>query len=630
MELSPNISVGDLVILGNNGKIKKLINGRWLWRSTIDTILSSPSIVTDKCNNVYISGSSSSKITYFNSNDSVFSSKDPSEKDSITISKLSSDGNWIWNSSIMSNSDVYDPQISYSNGYIYVSGIGSNNAFPSFYNSDGLIGINGISGQNDQIFVGKLMETGFWEWCATIDSSSPEKKSFIETDNCGNAYVCGSTPNGIPTYHDLEGNPDLLGLNMENQIFLGKISSDGHWIWNATIENCDIVLGMSYDGCGNVYVMGLSLGDTTFYNSDGVEALDLPSGIGTQVIIGKITSEGQWVWCARIDSPEDDSVDNSFGSCITADSNGNIYVVGCCGDIPTYYNANGQNVISKSYPLSGDKGLKKIFVGKLSNDGRWIWNACIDSVGQDVFASTIETDKYNNVYVGGYGSNNTNPIFYNSNGSVGSRGIIGSADQTFIGKITSYGKWIWNSTIDSLGQESSISVASDNRGNLYSIGSSENVPTFYNTDSNTQFNGHTVEGQTFIAKITNEPTTSHFITIIENIDEESINPESDIKFSGFIGSDKLNFIVGDNYYIETTSHNPKLTNVEYNGTWENNRFAGTAIKSNVIAWNVLEPDSSTKGKYDVVESSSAISILNETIQELVKRTMDLEKGLKTI
>lgn len=358
----------------------------------------------------------------------------------------------------------------------------------------------------------------------------------------------------------------------------------------------------------------MSLGDkeTIYYNSDGQQALIHPAGEGTQITIGKITNEGQWVWCARIDSPYDDPL-----ASITTDSDGNVYIMGNGGSRPTYYNSDG-SIGMNGIQTNDDKSLQ-LFIGKLSNDGKWIWNASIDSTS-DNFAGSIVTDKYNNVYVGGHGAVNTYPTYYNADGSVGMVGTVGMDSQIFIGKLTNQGKWVWNVCVDSSGKEYSLKLSSDNRGNVYSLGTSETTPLFYNTNTISELSGMAKGNQTFVAKLTNEPTTAHFVSLIESVEDGN----ADVKFTGYI--DIEGAVAGKKYYIETTSSEtyPNLTDKEYNGTNEYNRYVGTAVSDNVIAWNLKEPDNTTKGRYDVVESSDSVVLLNETIQELIKRIIKLE------
>ena len=114
---------------------------------------------------------------------------------------------WQWNASIDSSQADYSPSIATDNcGNVYVSGSGTNNTAPLYYNAGNLTdpaNETGRTGSSTQIFIGKLSSTGVWQWNASIDSPQSDLTPSIATDNYGNVYVSGSGADSTaPLYYN--------------------------------------------------------------------------------------------------------------------------------------------------------------------------------------------------------------------------------------------------------------------------------------------------------------------------------------------------------------------------------------------------------------------------------------------
>ena len=116
---------------------KSNLSGFWQWAAYVDSprLEEEPSITTDCCGNVYVSGTTDGA--------------------NRTLEFINSDGN---KATVQPNSNPYD---------------------------------------NNQIFVGKLNSKGFWQWVVYVTSDKfQEKQPTITADCCGNIYVGGVTNAG--------------------------------------------------------------------------------------------------------------------------------------------------------------------------------------------------------------------------------------------------------------------------------------------------------------------------------------------------------------------------------------------------------------------------------------------------
>jgi len=518
------------------GKISSA--GQWLWNASIDTGDNGnaliPSITTDYCGNIYVSG--------------------------------------------------YGASNTFPNYY------NAGNVGPT-------ADMVGRTGVNNQVFLGKLNADGIWLWNASVDSSDNDFNSSITTDRCGNIYIAGyGALNTFPKYYnagntgptaDMSGRTGIL-----QQIFIGKINSEGIWKWNASIDssNYDLIPSITTDNCGNLYIAGYGAANTVpkYYNAGNTgPTADLTgrTGVNTQIFVGKLSSAGIWIWNATVDSNGDD-----LNPTITTDGYKTLYVTGFIppNGPPNYYNAG--NTGPTPDMIGRTAAVSQFFIGKLSFDGEWKWNASINS---NIFysISSITTDNCGNVYASGYGSAGTSPTYYNA-GNTGPTadmtGRVGVFTEIFIGKISSDGKWIWNAAIDSSAQDLYPIVQTDNYGNIYvaGYGAFNTFPKYYNAGNlgpTADMTGRTGIGtQFFIGKLANEARSSRVIGIVKDIQGSNAL----VDFLGYATTGNL-FIAGKDYFIQTT--NPlgtsELTTIGCNLCKCSNRYIGTACENNMIILN---------------------------------------------
>lgn len=566
------------------------------------------------------------------------------------------------------------------NGNVYmVGGAGENK--PIFYNAgpngSTISSGNEIMGRNtttdtSQIFVGKLNSSGQWEWAAAIDNSTSLSPSIV-ADQCGNIYVSSGSDGAI--FYDAGPDGSTVTTTTGNEIkslngsigFIAKIKSTGQWEWvtsiNFSISGNVIIRGLlplltslATDSCGNVYGSSIYLSasdeqlssELLFYDAgpDGSTITDsMISGISTStldigVFVSKLKPTGKWEWVAQISSPSIDL----FPS-VAADSCGNVYVTSYGAGIgqPLFYDTGPEgSTITTGKELIGISTASfdnQIFIGKIKNNGKWEWATAIDSPVNEGSPS-VATDSCGNVYVTGFGSAGSAPVFYDA-GVTGNTTTFGSqitgrtsiGSQIFIGKLIQDGRWQWAVSIDDVlsleekkgGKDkdeddddkdkltdvlsfvTNGSVTVDDCGNIYVAGatSSEFAPTFYNAGPD----GSTIQGptgnelfgrqtttnnpQVFVGKLANDPKTQPVIGIVQQVDQLN---NAIVKFGGVIDSKQDEPLEpGCPYYIN--SYGPvdptvsKLTTEPCNPDVCNcpNRCLGTSCDEKSIIWELEDP-----------------------------------------
>ncbi len=272
------------------------------------------------------------------------------------------------------------------------------------------------------------------------------------------------------------------------------------WSWATRTSGTGelVFTNTTVDAAGNTYVAGRFSGTVTCGTTT------LTSAGGWDLLVGKISATGQWVWAKR--GGRTGALDVAYG--IAVDRTGNVYVG---GEMPagTYtFDALTLTVASVGCP-------RYAFLGKLSATGQWQWvkssatgssihDLTIDASGNlcavgwsrssvtlgagnppspyadYAFASKVSpagvvlweniaavrgwaddvtVDRYGNFYVSGQGSGAA---------TIGPSVLPGlGASDGFVAKISAAGQWQWGQRIGSNSYDGVTDVAVDATGNVY-------------------------------------------------------------------------------------------------------------------------------------------------------------------
>jgi uncharacterized delta-60 repeat protein len=241
----------------------------------------------------------------------------------------------------------------------------------------------------------------------------------ITTDSSGNIYVTGWTGGG------LDGNTNSGG----DDIFLVKYNSSGTKQWTKQIGTPSSEYGedVTTDSSGNIYVTGYTEGELDGNTNSG----------GPDIFLVKYNSSGTKQWTKQLGTSS-----SEWGSGVTTDSSGNIYVTG-----------------STSGGLDGNthSGEGDIFLVKYNSSGTKQWTKQLGTSSFD-YGQDVTTDSSDNIYVTGY-----------TGGGLDGNTNSGESD-IFLLKYNSSGTKQWTKQLGTSSGESGSGVTIDSSDNIYVTG----------------------------------------------------------------------------------------------------------------------------------------------------------------
>ena len=157
-----------------------------------------------------------------------------------------------------------------------------------------------------------------WEWAQKAGGSSGDDQSnAIVVDSNGDIYVTGAFEQ-TATF----GSTTLTSAGQDD-IFVAKMNSTGHWLWavQAGGQNDDRGMDIAIDSAGNVFLTGKFRATATF----GSDSMTAPGINMIDFFVAKIDTWGNWQWVEGVDC---DSAGYCYGTSVAVDSAGYAYVTG--------------------------------------------------------------------------------------------------------------------------------------------------------------------------------------------------------------------------------------------------------------------------------------------------------------
>ncbi|RFN58572.1 SBBP repeat-containing protein [Marixanthomonas ophiurae] len=149
----------------------------------------------------------------------------------------------------------------------------------------------------------------------------------------------------------------------------------------------DVVKKMHVDAEGNSYVTGYFT-DTADFDITNNES-NLTSNGFYDVFVQKTNTEGNLEWAVSIGGAMFD-----YGTGITTDSQGNVYVTGYFDETVDFNPGGGEWLLTS-------QGGGDIFILKLTSNGEFVWAKSVGGTGYEE-STSIDVDELGNVYILGY------------------------------------------------------------------------------------------------------------------------------------------------------------------------------------------------------------------------------------
>jgi gliding motility-associated-like protein len=342
---------------------------------------------------------------------------------------------WLWAKSGDSKSNSYaNGLVTDSTGNIYITGYftGDSITFGNFTL------FNSKKTSSSDLYIVKYDPNGKVLWATKSIGNKAEISNSITIDKSGYIYVAG--------YFDSDslkfGNIILTNSMKHPTIFIAKFDLNGKAIWakKAGGNDNDRAKSIAASSDGNIYVTGffcslnLILGKDTLIKKGSADAF-----------VAKFDSSGNVIWAK--------SAKYSNGNSIATDRNNNAYVIGYFYD---------STVTFGKYILTNASIGLDIFTVKYNPAGNVIWAK--SAGGDDVDDGlAITTDKFSNIYIGGY--------FLSPKITFGNKKYNNQGNRNlFLVKYDSMGNIIWVNTTGGRNDAATYGITTDTTGNIYITG----------------------------------------------------------------------------------------------------------------------------------------------------------------
>lgn len=315
------------------------------------------SVVTDKANNVYVTGDFYSSSIIFGT-----STLTNNGSQNLFITKFDSNGNVIWakkaggsgaDNSLCITADKYSNI--YITGYFYSPQI--------IFGKDTLTNTDNTSNLDD-MFIAKYDSSGHAIWAKYAGGNDHDFGMGLTTDDADNIYVTGGFYSSYIKFHT----DTLHNINAPNSdIFLAKYDSLGNLIWTKSAG------GQSFDKSHNVtfanhgiYIIGyFGNPSVTFDTVSLINTINSSAYYSFDLFLVKYDTSGNVIWGKSFGGHGSDGQLGDQGPNVKADKFGNIYVIGFYQDDSITF---GSNTLRNN-------GYNDIFIAKLQDVVTRIENA---------------------------------------------------------------------------------------------------------------------------------------------------------------------------------------------------------------------------------------------------------------
>ncbi|MCX6258526.1 MAG: T9SS type A sorting domain-containing protein [Bacteroidia bacterium] len=283
-------------------------------------------------------------------------------------------------------------------------------------------------------------QTPDWEWVRSFGSSAPDDLYETATDAGGNVYITGYLGQSIT----------FDSITFISGAILAKYSASGDMIFIKGFDSTNLFYPAKFVIMNdNLYFAGTYYVDTLVVNADTLT--------GEGLYISRYDTDGNLTWIKNAGSIKNDNGNGYEAIDITADNEGNLYVLGEMGKSPETVTI-GTNVIS-----GNAQNLN--FFAKYTGTGTAVWAKIIDGTGWNAYthATSIIADQNSNIYISG---DFQCPTLVLDTVTLTNSGY----SNIFISKYATSGDLIWAKTAGGTDADYSFDIAADNSSNTFLIG----------------------------------------------------------------------------------------------------------------------------------------------------------------
>jgi hypothetical protein len=386
VDFDPGVGVYNLNVPANNYYQRNFIlkldaNGNFIWAKDMgstNSISYSFGIRIDDFGNVLTAGKFGDTVD-FDPGAGVYNLVSNGGYD-VFISKLDSNGNFIWAKSIggPGAEDLNGLDLDADNN-ILITGL-----FWGQCDFDPNAGIENLTAQSTfNTFILKLNSSGNFKWAKRIGDSTTIRVKDIYCDLSNNVYTTGY----FEGTHDF--NPGIGTLNLTaiggRNTFISKIDSNGNFNWaNQFSQSFNSSSAITGDALGNIFVTGFFRDSVDFDPNIGQNVL-MASG-NFDLFISKLNTNGNFIWAKQTLGGA------VLGEDITVDSGGYLYTTGFFTHSVDFDPSIATTILSNS--IITNQADATAFILKLKDCGNPTYSNLTQSacdsliIGNQIFSST--------------------------------------------------------------------------------------------------------------------------------------------------------------------------------------------------------------------------------------------------
>lgn len=386
IDFDPGVDTANLSSMGYYDTfISKLdANGNFVWARRIGGALETYaySIAVDILGNVYTTGYFQG-TTDFDPGANTFNLSSSASSVDVFVSKLDSNGNFVWAKRMGGTSNDYGNSIAVSaSGNVYTTGW-----FSGMADFDPGTGTNNItSAGNFDIFLSKLDAAGNFVWVKQIGGISGDAGTSITLDSVENVYTTG----WFVGTADFDPGTDTTNLTSTgpNDIFISKLDASGNFMMAKQMEvnTTATSICIAIDASGNIFTTGYFKGMVDFDPGTGTN--NLTSSGEYDIFVTKLDASGKFEWAKQVGD-----IYYDFSNSMSLDASGNVYITGSfTGVVDFDPGIDIARLISV--------GLSDIYILKLDANGNFVWAKQMGSNSDD-WGYSITLDTSENIYTTG-------------------------------------------------------------------------------------------------------------------------------------------------------------------------------------------------------------------------------------
>lgn len=317
----------------------------------------------------------------------------------VLVAKADMDGGWLWAAQARSeeNARAIAVAATADGGAIVVG---------DFFGTATFGTASLTSAGSTDAFIARVSGDGSWLWAVRAGGMDGASASGLTVLPDGSTIVVGSF-RATAAFGDVE-----LTAVLDPDAFVARIDANGRWLWVTSGGGPARTWLTSVDQVdGGFVVAGYAIGSPSF------GGIGLPRMGGSDILVAKISTDGEWVWANGAGSTGFD-----YAESVAARPDGGAFVSGRFRETMTI----GESTLQAT-------AYADLFIASVDSGGTWEWA---------IRAGNEEESSAPAIRAAG----NTGAVvtaFFTGNLTVGETTFMSEATNAFVGRLGGEGEWTW-------------------------------------------------------------------------------------------------------------------------------------------------------------------------------------------